>query len=162
MKQKTGPRASIIAVLLLSALIFYGVYFAWNTVTDVFQPVTAGGHGHNVDFAISPGETTAVIADNLQKSGLIKNALAFRIWAQISGLDKRLQAGVYKDLNTSMTIKDIVDKLLDAQPNAIRVLIPEGWRLEQMAQRFATSGLGQFKADQFLKYARDYTQFPDS
>ncbi len=39
--------------------------------------------------------------------------------------------------------------------------IPEGWRLEQIAQDFADSGLVKFNADDFLRYTKNIDQFPD-
>jgi UPF0755 protein len=157
-----GSRVAIISVLLLGMLIFGGAYYAWITVTDVFQPVTTVGVGKIIPIEIMQGETTAQIADDLVEKGLIRNALAFRTWARIKGLDTHLEAGIYKHLTTSMTISDIIDQLLIAQPDAIRVVIPEGWRLEQIAQRFAGAGLFKFHAQDFLKYTKHIDQFPDA
>ncbi len=160
MKQPRS-RAAIIAVLLLGILIFFIVYQASNTVAAVFQPAASNGQGQQIPFKIRDGESTAQIADDLQSKGLIRNALAFRVWARVKGLDTHLQAGVYKKLSSGMTIDKIVDELLNAQPDAITVTIPEGWRLEQMAKRFAGSGLVKFKEQDFLKYTRQVNTFPD-
>lgn len=162
MKRARGSRAAIISVLLLGTLVFGGVYFAWNTATDIFQPVTPSGGGKVIPITIRSGETTTQIADDLQTKGLIRNALAFRIWAKIKGLDTQLQAGVYTKLNTNMTISEIVDQLLNGQPDAYSVLIQEGWRLEQIATQFGAAGLVRFKADEFLKYTKHPDQFPDA
>src|SRR6266700_2355439 len=160
MKQQQS-RAAIIAVLLLGLLIFFVVYQAWNTVADVFLPVSTAGQGKQVALKIRPGESTAEIADELQTKGLIRNSYAFRLWARIKGLDTHLQAGVYNKLDSSMTIDKIVDELLNAQPDAITVVIPEGWRLEQIANRFANSDLVKFKQQDFLKFTKHIDQFPD-
>jgi UPF0755 protein len=159
--RQTRSRAAIIAVLLLGLLIFFVVYQAWNTVADVFQPASPTGQGKQVAFKIHEGESTAQIADDLQSKGLIRNALAFRVWARVKGLDTHLQAGVYKKINSSMTIDKIVDELLNAQPDAITVTILEGWRLEQMANQFSSAGLVKFKKDDFLKYTKQAKTFPD-
>jgi UPF0755 protein len=143
-------------------LIFGGVYYTWFTVTDVFQPVTTVGLGQTIPVEITQGETTAQIANDLQAKGLIRNALAFRVWARIKGLDTHLEAGIYRHLSTSMNISDIIDQLLNAQPDALRVVIPEGWRLEQIAQKFANAGLVKFNKQEFLKYTKHINQFPDA
>ena len=162
--RKAGPRIAIISVLLLGLVIFGGVYYLWNTATDIFQPVDPAGTGKNIAVEISPGETTAQIATDLAAKHLIRNALAFRLWARVKGLDTHLEAGIYNKLNSSMTISDIIDQLLAAQPDAVRVTIPEGWRLEQMAQRFAdpASGLRKFNAKTFLTYTQHIDQYPDA
>ncbi len=100
--KKRGQRGAIIAVLLIGLLIFGGVYFAWTTVIDIFQPVNTD-QGNTVAIVIQSGDDARQIADELQAKGIIRNALAFRIWARIKGLDTHLQAGAY-NLNTSMTI----------------------------------------------------------
>src|SRR5579863_8385558 len=158
--KRRGSRAAIISVLLLGLLIFGGVYFSWTTVTDVFQPANSN-QSNTVPFVIQSGESTAQIAADLQNKGLIRNALAFRIWARIKGLDTQLQAGGYNHLNTSMTISDIINELLNAQPDVLYVLIPEGWRIQQIAHQFATAGLAKFNENDFLSYTLHPDTFPD-
>lgn len=163
--KKRGPRAAIIAVLLLGLLIFGGVYFAWTTITDVFQPVSTG-QGQTVPLVIQSGETTAQIASDLQAKGLIRNALAFRIWARIKALDTQLQAGAY-NLNSSMTIDQIINQLLHGQPDEIPVTITEGSRIEEIAYKFAHNDpayppLVKYNMQDFLKYVKHPDQFPDA
>jgi UPF0755 protein len=158
--KKRGPRGAIIAVFLLGLLIFGGVYFAWTTVTDIFQPVSAD-QGKTIAVVVQNGDTTLQIANELQAKGLIRNALAFRIWARIKGLDTHLQAGAY-NLNTNMTIDAIIAQLLNAQPDYFVVSIPEGLRIEQIAQRFGAAGIPKFSSQEFLKYTKNPAQFPDA
>src|SRR5438270_8281237 len=137
--KRRGSRAAIIAVLLLGILIFGVVYFAWTTVTDVFQPVSSG-QGKTIPLVVQSGEVTSQIADQLQTDGLVRNALAFKLWARFKGLDTHLQAGVY-NLNSSMTIDTIINQLLQAQPDELVVSVPPGLRIEQIAQRVDAAGL---------------------
>ena len=159
---KRGPRFAIIAVLLIGAAIFGLTYYAWNTTADIFQPASPAGTGKSIPFEISQGESTGQIASDLQQKGLIRNALAFRVWARVKGLDTHLEAGIYKKLNSSMTISDIIDQLLNAQPDAVRVIILEGWRLEQIARQFSNAGLVKFKASDFLNYTKHINTFPNA
>ena len=155
-----GSRIAIIAVLLLGLLIFVGVYFAWNTVTDIFQPVASGSGVKTVNFQVKPGETTRDIAGQLQADGLIRSSLAFSIWARIKGLDTKLEAGGFI-LNTGMSISDIVDNLLNPLVKQLVVAVPPGLRLEQIAQTLAAAKLPGFSASDFLKYTKNPGQFPD-
>src|SRR5260370_41917948 len=129
-KRRSRGRIAIVAVFLLGLLIFGGVYFAWTTVTDIFQPVTTG-QGKTVALVIQSGESTLQIADDLQARGLIRNALAFRVWARIKGLDTHLQAGAH-NLDTSITIQAIIGQLLHAQPPPLVVAFPAGRRVQNM------------------------------
>lgn len=158
--KKRGQRGAIVAVLLLGLLIFGGVYFAWTMVTDIFQPVNTD-QGKTVIIVIQSGDTASQIADELQAKGLIRNALAFRLWARIKGLDTHLQAGAY-NLNAGMTIDAIISQLLNTQPDDYIVSIPEGLRIEQIVQRLGTAGLPRFKTQEFVNYIKNPTQFPDA
>ena len=162
--KRRGTRAAIISVLLLGLLIFGGVYFAWTTITDVFQPVNSNAT-NKIHFEIQSGWNAAKIADALQKNRLIRNSLAFRIWARIKGLDTQLQAGVY-NLSPNMTIDQIIAQLLHGQPDAIPVTILEGWRVQQIADKFAHNDvayppLTKFNEQVFLNYTLHPAQFPD-
>ncbi len=160
--RRPRSRIAILSVLIVAVLIFLGVVYAWNAATDIFKPAADNGPAKNVSITITKGESTAEIADDLQSKGLIRNALAFRIWARIKGLDTTLQAGVYKKLNSHMTISDIIDNLQNATPDATRVLIKEGLRLEEIAQDLANANprIAKFNKDDFLKYTKHADQFP--
>jgi UPF0755 protein len=160
--KRQRPRGAIIAVLLLGVLIFGGVLFAWNTFTDIFQPVTPSSPGKTISIVIQNGETTTQIANDLQAKGLINSALAFRVWARIRGLDVHLQAGAYDHLNTSMTIDEIISQLLIGQPDRLAVPVPDGLRIEQFAARFTDAGLVKFNEQDFLKYTEHPNEFPDA
>src|SRR5579863_5296030 len=160
MMKTRGSRLAILSVLLLGLIIFGTVYFAWNTAFDIFQPASSPP-GKTIPVRIYPGESAATIASDLQSKGLIRNQLAFRIWARIKGLDTQLQAGGYNHLNTSMTISDIINELLTAQPDVLYVSIPEGWRIQQIAHQFAAAGLAKFNEQDFLSYTLHPATFPD-
>jgi UPF0755 protein len=160
MRRPGSRRAALISVLLLFVIIFVAAYYAYSTGTQIFQPANPTSN-KPVSIQIMPNETTAEIADELQAKGLIRNALAFRAWARIKGLDTKIQAGTYNKLTASMPIDKIVDELLNAQPDQLYVIIPEGYRLEQIAQKFGAAGLAHFKVDDFLKYTKHVDLFPD-
>src|SRR2546423_15073355 len=127
--KRRSARSAIIAVLLLGLLIFGIVYYAWNTVTSIFQPVDAAGQGRVIPIQIQKGESTAQIANDLQAKGLIRNALAFRLWARIKGLDAQLQAGGYNHFNSSINISDNFIYQVTASPHLIYLSIPAAYRI---------------------------------
>ena len=158
--KRPRSRAGILSILLIAALLFGGIVYAWNTAIDLFNPASQNANP-SVNLEIKPGESTAEIADDLQQKGLICNAMAFRIWARIKGLDTQLQAGLYKALTPNMSIMQITDRLLNGQPDAIPYTIIEGYRIEQIANIFSDGRLVKFKKADFLNYAEHPDQFPD-
>ncbi len=157
--KRPRARVAIISVLLVGIAIFILVLYLWNLANDVFQPIP--GPPRNIPVTVRPGETTAEVGDDLQNKGIIRNALAFRLWSRVKGLDTKLEAGVYKKINSSMTISQIIDNLQLAAPDEIQVKIIEGYRLEQIADAAANVNLPNFKKADFLKYTKHIDQFPD-
>ncbi|GCE26016.1 aminodeoxychorismate lyase [Dictyobacter alpinus] len=159
--RRPRSRAALLSILVVGILIFLGVITLWNIGTDIFlKPM--GTSKTNVTINIQPGETTAEIGDELQKKGVIRNALAFTLWARIKGLDKKLQAGVYKQINPNMTISDIIDNLQNGRPDEILVLIKEGKRIEEIANIASAANLPNFSKEQFLTYTKNIKKFPDA
>ncbi len=144
-----------LAVLILLLALSCGGSLGFGAVEIGLSLFESAGDATSpvVLFVIQPGETTAQVASDLEQQGLIHNATAFRLWARWKGLDPNLEAGAYH-LSASMTIPQIIDLLLRATPDAIWVTIPEGYRLYQIAQRFAAqSSLPNFDPDAFLTSA---------
>lgn len=63
----------------------------------------------DVNFVIADGTVTANIAKGLEEKGIIKSALAFRVYMKLEGRDKTLKTGEYT-LNPHMPVQDIVER----------------------------------------------------
>ena len=92
---------------------------------------------HSVDtraqrFDVAPGSTARAIAEQLVAAGLIGDATLFEAYVRVQGIGGRLEAGTYY-LHPAMTLVEIAAALQDSRAASIRVTIPEGWRLEQIA-----------------------------
>lgn len=161
--KRPKSRVAIISVLLLSVMIFVGVFYTWNTFTDILLKPADSTNKKDIAITIPKNATTADIANELYQKGLIHNVLAFRLWARLKGLDTKLQAGVYKGLSPSMTTDQIITVLLNGQPDAVPVTILEGWRLEQIANELDAQKafIPKFDKAKFLNYTKNINQFPD-
>ncbi|HET9910365.1 MAG TPA: endolytic transglycosylase MltG [Anaerolineales bacterium] len=103
-------------------------------------------------FTVEPGESVNSVANRLEGEGLIRDAESFRSYLIYSGLDTSVQAGEYK-LSTAMSALDVAHELQDATPEEITFVVLPGWRVEEIANSLATSGL-QITYDQFLEGAK--------
>lgn len=113
------------------------------------------------DFLIVKGLGANQVGNKLQKEGLIRSSLAFKIYVQAGGAAAKIQAGEYR-LSPDMSLFEIVERLLQG-PQEIWVTIPEGLRKEEVAERFAKA-LGKDKAFilDFLANADEGYLFPDT
>jgi UPF0755 protein len=156
---KKHKRGAVIAVCLVILVVSGVSYGAWSTITTLFSP-PAVTRSTQMSLLIQRGESTQEIAEDLYKKGLIRNPLAFRIWARIKGLDTRLRAGAYT-LTPGMSMNQIIAKLQKGQPDEKRLVIIDGWRLEQIGAQTQRLGLLNFREHDFLIYTHQPNQFPD-
>jgi UPF0755 protein len=85
-----------------------------------------------VQFTVAPGSPARLVGQNLEQVGLIRDAALFEAYMRVNGLDGRLAAGAFT-LAPSMTLREIAETLTNPRAAAIRITIPEGWRVEQIA-----------------------------
>ena len=141
-----GPSASW---LTFSQRVEYSAKLLWYDGL-LTRPVNVVGTEQS--FMIGTGESVTSVAFNLQSSGIIRDAAAFRTYLIYSGLDTSIQAGEYK-LSPAMSAIDIAHELQDATTTEVPFNILPGWRLEEIAASLPTSGLS-FTPDDFLAAAR--------
>ena len=91
-------------------------------------------------FVVEPGASARTVAAQLQAEGLIKDARLFEAYVRASGLAGKLQAGTYT-LSPHLTPVQIAEALLHSRPASIALTVPEGWRLEQIADGLRASGV---------------------
>jgi UPF0755 protein len=111
---------------------------------------------------IPKGTSLATLSALLAEKDLINNAVVFRYYARQKGLGSALQAGSY-ELSPSMSAADI-DRVLRSGSQSIWVTLPEGLRVEEIAERLAMSELSEFDQAEFIRIARpsEGRLFPDT
>ncbi len=119
------------AFLLLALLVMGGG--TWWLLLRAENPVSAGSP---VQLEIAKGMSTAQIAAKLAEAGVVRNPNMFRVRARALEADGQLKAGVY-DLTTGMDYDEVILLLREGPPiEYANVTIPEGFVLEQIAERF--------------------------
>lgn len=102
-------------------------------------------------FVITPGEPARFVASRLQSAGFVRDADLFNLYLRVTGLDRRIDAGNFM-LAANMTIPQIAEALQNALFEEALVTIPEGFRLEEIADRLAENNI--MEADRFLTAVR--------
>lgn len=121
-------------VLLVASCV--GWYFFSLT------PKTGAEHAMRQRVTIETGETSTTIAAQLEKSGIIRNALAMRLYLELSGHKNRLQAGGYL-LSTSQSVQEITEHLVSGKTDEFNVTISPGLTLKQLADGSVKGSLVQ-------------------
>jgi UPF0755 protein len=113
--------------------------------------LAAGVNPRPRPFVINPGEPARFIAFRLQEEGFVRDADLFNLYLRVTGLDRRVDAGNFM-LADTMTIPQIAEALQNALFEEALVTIPEGFRLEEIADRLAENNI--MEVDQFLAAVR--------
>jgi len=111
----------------------------------------AGTDAGYAPFFVEPGETATTIANRLQEQGLILDSQLFRLYMRYTGLDAQLEAGQF-ELSPNMTMIEIAEQLLRARAEEVVVTIPEGMRIEEIAEMLTAQGV--LDGERFLELAQ--------
>jgi UPF0755 protein len=112
----------------------------------------AGSREGKPAVRIAPGSDLRQIARSLADAGVVTSPLAFELAARIAGFDRRLHPGDYR-LDPTLSLPALVRALQEGRGRFATVTVPEGWRVEQIADRLASAGVCTH--DDFLAAARD-------
>jgi len=143
-------------LLIVLILTVVAVWFYVNA-----QPVSGSKNFSN--FVINKGSSASQIGNKLQSAGLIKSALAFKIYLQFTGQSGKLQSGQFR-LSPSFSLFQAVSTLFNG-PVEIWVTIPEGLRREEVAAKFTTAlGKDTVFTNEFLQASKgkEGYLFPDT
>ena len=128
---RRSPAAVGLLILFLVLLMVVGAggFYLWAT--------GASGDSKPVTLDIQEGATASEVADILEERNVIRSGFAFRVAARLRGVGSSIGAGRYV-LQTNMRVQEALD-VLEAGPivETFTVTIPEGLRMEQVADRVA-------------------------
>lgn len=147
-KKKLAIYIFLFILVILSANFYYNSLLSPADSSDQSQK----------RFIVYKGESSSSVADRLEKEGLIKSAVAFKIYLKTSGKTGIIQAGEF-ELFSSMSTEELVEELKTGVVEKWVTLL-EGWRIEEMAQKLSTE-LG-VDSKEFIKVAKEGYMFPDT
>ncbi len=146
-----------ILLLGLSGVIFLVVgWFWWQ---ESLKPVNPGSKIKTI-IVIKKGESGQSIAKKLKEANLIKSQKAFLLYLKLN--PTTLQAGTFR-LSPGMSVAEIVKELASGRID-VWVVIPEGLRKEEIAEKIAKELDFKFDKQKFLQLAKDEEGFlfPDT
>ena len=126
----------IIFLIVFTGVVLISAFGGLVWFKQSFSPISSVESYQS--FLIPKGASASIIANRLEEEGIIKSALAFKFYTQLTGISQRIQAGEYS-VSPHMSIPQIVSTLTSA-PLEVWVTIPEGLRREEIVEKFI-SGL---------------------
>ncbi len=141
--------------LLIVALIL--VIAARQYINRELSPVSSVRQAG--EFEVLPGWGGKRVALELERSGLIRNAQIFGYYLQFKDLDTQIGEGLY-DLDPSMSSAEIASALAKGgKPRTVRIVIPEGFRLQDVAQRLSQTSIADAGTWDSLLHYPDHSVF---
>ncbi|SNU96528.1 putative aminodeoxychorismate lyase [Megamonas hypermegale] len=138
---------SAIVALIIICIIFFAL----------FGMGTSKGQGDNISVEISSGMTTAEIAETLKDKGVINSSTGFRILAKVGGYEADFKEGIYY-FKSDMRVGVVLQNLVSGPQNAVvRVTIPEGYTVEDIATLMEKEGL--VNKEDFCNVAKDFAPY---
>jgi UPF0755 protein len=134
---------SILAVAIVVGGACAAFSYYWLSPTEKFAPPRA--------LTIEKGEPFRQIARALADAGVVRSALALRLYGEMSETARQIKPGDYA-FNGGERIPDVMRHLVRGDFVVVTVTIPEGLTVHQIAERLAETGL--VCEDEFEQAAR--------
>tara|TARA_B100001564_G_C20629773_1_gene666541 strand:- start:574 stop:1608 length:1035 start_codon:yes stop_codon:yes gene_type:complete len=112
--------------LFVISLTFY--------LTINFWPQTNIGSMKKV--IINHGATLSNISDKLNKKGIVTNKWVFEFLTNIKGLDKSMQAGIFR-VSEVHTNNEVINGIVFGSPDRKKITFLEGWNMSQVAKHLS-------------------------
>ena len=142
----------ILILAIVGVLIVGGGLGALYLIPNTF----AQDDGTQV-LVIEKGQTGSEIADMLFERGLIRSTQGFKLWLYLSGTNDKLQTGHYQIPN-KVTVRELISLLQEGHVESIRVTIPEGYTVGDIAIVLEKNQI--MKAKDFLAEAKTFIPYP--
>ncbi len=177
-RRNNNKKNSNIKIALIFILLFAIVIGGINVANSLSKPNIKG----EVIFTIDKGSSLSEISNVLKENEIIKSPTAFKIYCRLFADSTKFKAGFYK-IDRPINMKNLT-KLLNKGTNieqGVKVTIPEGFVITQIASLFESKDLGnknefldlaktgefdyeflQFEASSSLKYKLEGFIYPDT
>ena len=139
-------RTTVTVVLLIATMIaIASAAVVISRPSDPLRAVDAkigsvGEEGSPASVTIVAGDSAAVIARRLLASQVIESDTRFELLALLFGWESRLEPGSYT-FEAGLTTYEILRRIHFGETSPLRLVIPEGLRLEQVTERLAQAGV---------------------
>lgn len=140
----------VLLALLLVGALSVGAAAYW--FQNALEPVAPDQAGISQAYRVESGATLGRVAADLEAKGLIRDARVARWFAKAEEISSGLKVGDY-ELSTSQSTPEILETLVEGRVNTYPVVIPEGIRATEIADRLEAAGLVDREA--FLEVVLD-------
>lgn len=149
-------RLLFLFIIIESGLLCLGILLLGFLWVVVFFPPQESQKEEKL-IRIEKGENVFSIGRHLEEEGIIDRGWFFVAYAFVQGRHDDLKAGTYR-LNPTMSIKEILQKIISGEVEVRRITIREGWNVRDIGRYLEAEGLfGEAEFSEFVGIpATDY------
>ena len=126
-----------LAVTIVLAILAVASFAAW-VAKDVQSRGSATGE--RVRVTVDEGAGFAAVARELEARGLVRRSWTLKLYARVTGADRRVQQGTYEFAVGTAPV-DVLRAFVDGDVLAFPVTVPEGFNVWQVAGAFDSVGI---------------------
>lgn len=153
-RQKEDRLVRRIVLVIVIALIIVGAtlgYSSYKYVRSSLQPLDSND-SEKISIEVPIGSSNKMIGEILEANHIVKSGVIFNYFTKFNNYSD-FQAGQYS-FSPDMTLDEISKALLGgSNDEAVKIVIPEGYSVEQIADTIAENT--SFSVDDVLKLAND-------
>ncbi|MPW26309.1 endolytic transglycosylase MltG [Alkalibaculum sp. M08DMB] len=154
-------KKKMMKVAIVTLLLFVSIFIALTIYyTASLKPLEKNGKEKLVEIPSGYGLNS--ISDLLENSKIIRSSTIFKVRVKLKDVGNQLKAGKYL-LSANYSVDEIIDIIAQGKVvnESTAFTIPEGWKLDQIAQELEKQQLVQDK-DDFIKEASKIEKYQES
>lgn len=136
---------AVLVLILVACTAAAGALFWAREALAPIEPES--GSAQKIHFEVEAGATMGRVARDLEAEGLIRSARVARWFARAEKLSSQLKVGEY-ELSRGQSTPEILEILVEGRVQTHPLVIPEGLRAFEIAERVEAAGLAS--RDEFL------------
>lgn len=148
--EATSERTWLGAVRFLFLLLLVGAMAFAATIVLGNRPLSSAPAALHKVVRIPQGMGARQIAHLLAEEGIIAAPTLFSFLVKIEGVEQSLQAGSYL-LSAQMRPLEVIEHLVSGKITSVKVVIPEGFEIKQIATELEEHGLAD--RERFIELA---------
>lgn len=146
---KKGKKLLGLGIVILIALILIGGLIGYSWYKNQLKPAKIGEQKVFL-FIVETGDSPNIVADNLNKQGLIKNANAFKIFIKLNRYSNLLP-GEYA-ISPGYDARRVADSVFNSKPNTTKVTFLPGKTIFDYKKAFMDAGYAPEDVEEAFNY----------
>jgi len=135
--ERSGGAGRLLLFLLVIMVLAGGAFIVF---TNIMGGPADRSSEEMIVVTVAEGSGTESIGRLLEENGVIKSTFEFKLKSRLDGNDGKYKAGSY-ELSPSMSMDEIMEIMVSGKQKSIKVTVPEGYTLRQIAETAAASGI---------------------